>query len=50
MGAEKPDLKLAEKYRYYIICLSELDQQLFNLIEFDEHAIFETLRQNYEKK
>ena len=37
------------KYTHYVVCLSELNRQLFHLIEFDEHTIFETLRQNYEK-
>ena len=49
MAAEEPDLELAGKYRYYIMCLSELNQQFFRLIEFEDHAAFETLRQNYEK-
>lgn len=37
------------KYTHYVVCLSELNRQLFPLIEFYEHVIFETLRQNYEK-
>ena len=49
MAPEKPDLKLAEKYRYYIMCLSELNRDLFNIIRFDDHVIFETLRSNYGK-
>ena len=49
MAPEKPDLKLAGKYRYYIMCLSELNRDLFNIIRFDEHVIFETLRLNYGK-
>lgn len=45
MNSEKPDHKLAGKYRYYIMCLDELNKELFGR----EHAIFETLKQNYKK-
>ena len=49
INAKEQDLNLAEKYRNYITCLSELNQQLFRLIGFKDHVIFETLQLNYGK-
>lgn len=43
--SENPDEKLAGKYRHYVMCLTELRREFF----FKEHAIFELLRENYEK-
>ena len=40
INAEEQDLNLAEKYRNYITCLSELNQQLVRLIGFMDHVIF----------
>lgn len=45
MESENPDEKLAGKYRYYVMCLTELRREFF----FKEHAIFELLRENHEK-
>ncbi|MBQ6098997.1 MAG: hypothetical protein IJL02_03950 [Methanobrevibacter sp.] len=45
MESETPDEKLASKYRYYVMCLTELRREFF----FKEHAIFELLRENHEK-
>ena len=39
MESENPDEKLAGKYRYYVMCLTELRREFF----FKEHAIFELL-------
>ena len=49
INAEEQDLNLAEKYRNHITCLSELNQQLFRSIEFEEDAVFEILKLNYGK-
>ena len=45
MNSDNPDEKLAGKYRYYIMCLDELSKEFF----FNDHAVFETLRQNFGK-
>lgn len=37
------------KYQDYVVCLSDLNRQLFDLTRFQDHAIFEALRENYEK-
>ena len=38
-----------EKYYNYIECLHDLNKQLFELVEFNDHAAFERLIMNYEK-
>jgi len=45
MESENADKSLAAKYRYYVMCLTELYKEIF----FKDHTIFELLRDNYEK-
>ena len=41
--------EVLDKYKHYVECLSELNKQLFNLIQFKEHPAFEILKLNYGK-
>jgi len=39
--------EVLDKYEHYVECLSELNKQLFNLIQFKEHPAFEILKLNF---